>query len=82
MYCPQNVKNGNYILLRIPENKGGPGNPSAPIDFNAFALPTSGLDLACVVPNFSGIPAVTANPHKPYSNVFNSEISMGKLGQP
>ena len=36
MYCPQNVKNGNYILLTIRENKGGPGNPSAPIDFNAF----------------------------------------------
>ena len=33
MYCPQNV---NYILLRIPENKGGPGNPSVPIDVNAF----------------------------------------------
>ena len=36
MYCPQNVKNGNYILLGIPENKGGPGNPSIPIDVNAF----------------------------------------------
>ena len=36
MYCPQNVKNSNYILLRIPENKGGPGNPSTPIDVNAF----------------------------------------------
>ena len=36
VFCPQNVKNGNYILLGIPENKGGRGNPSAPIDVNAF----------------------------------------------
>ena len=34
--CPQNVKNVNYILLRIPENKGGLGNPSASIDVNTF----------------------------------------------
>ena len=27
-----------------------------------FVLPTSGLDLACAVPNFTGIPAVTAQP--------------------
>ena len=31
MYCPQNVKNVNYITLRIPDYKGGPGNPSAPL---------------------------------------------------
>ena len=27
-----------------------------------FVLPTSCLDLACAVPNFTGIPAVTAQP--------------------
>ena len=31
MYGPQ-----HYFLLRIPDNKGRPGNPSAPIDVNAF----------------------------------------------
>ena len=31
MYSPQ-----NYFLLRIPDNKGRGGNPSAAIDVNAF----------------------------------------------
>ena len=31
-----------------------------------FALPTPSLDLPCVVPNFTAIPAVTANPHTRY----------------
>ena len=33
---PQKVCDGNYFLLRIPDDKGGPGNPSAPIDVNPF----------------------------------------------
>ena len=36
MYGPQKVSVGNYYLLRIPDDEGGPGNPSAPIDVNAF----------------------------------------------
>ena len=36
MYDTQKVSSGNHFLLRIPNDKGGPGNPSAPIDFNAF----------------------------------------------
>ena len=36
MYGPQKVSVGNKYLLRIPDDKGGPGNPSAPIDVNAF----------------------------------------------
>ena len=31
-----------------------------------FAPPTAGLDLPCAVPNFTAIPAVTANPHTRY----------------
>ena len=33
-----------------------------------FAPPTAGLDLPCVVPNFTAIPAVTANPHTRYNH--------------
>ena len=36
MFRSQKVCRGDNILLRFPENKGGPGNPSAPIDVNAF----------------------------------------------
>ena len=36
MYGPQNVTIDNYLLLRIPDDKGGPGNPYAPIGINAF----------------------------------------------
>ena len=31
-----------------------------------FAPPTSHTDVPCAVPNFTGIPAVTANPHPRY----------------
>ena len=33
---PENSSVGSYFLLRIPDHKGGPGNPSAPIGINAF----------------------------------------------
>ena len=36
MFRPQNVNVGSYFLQRIPDDKGGPGNPSASIDVNAF----------------------------------------------
>ena len=36
MYGPQKVTIGSYFVLRIPSDKGGPGNPSAPIGINAF----------------------------------------------
>ena len=42
-----------YFLLRIPDEEGGPGNPSAPIASMGNPLPTSGLDLPCAVPNFT-----------------------------
>ena len=34
MFWPQDVRIGSYFMLRIPDHKGGPGNPSAPIGFN------------------------------------------------
>ena len=61
MFRPQNVNVGSYFLQRIPDDKGGPGNPSAPIDVNAFRT-TSGFHLPCAVPNFTGIPVVIAQP--------------------
>ena len=36
MYGPQKVTIGSYFVLRIPYDKGGPGNSSAPIGINAF----------------------------------------------
>ena len=36
MFWPKNVNVGSYFLQRIPDDKGGPRNPSAPIDVNAF----------------------------------------------
>ena len=35
--CVLVSKRGENILLRFPENKGGLGNPSAPIHVNAFS---------------------------------------------
>ena len=61
-----------------------------------FALPTAGLDLLCAVPNFTAIPAVTANPHSRYrwgyspkmikllnqiNQVFKDPIKMAKSCQ-
>ena len=36
MFWSQKVCRGDNILIRFPENTGGPGNPSAPIQVNAF----------------------------------------------
>ena len=36
LFWLQNVSNDSFFLLRIHDDKGGPGNPSAPIDVNAF----------------------------------------------
>ena len=36
LYDPQKVSISNHFWLRIPDHKGGPGNPSAPIAINAF----------------------------------------------
>ena len=36
MFWSQKVGRGDNILLRFTENAGGPRNPSAPIDVNAF----------------------------------------------
>ena len=36
VYWSQKVSLGNYFFLRLPDDKGRPGNPSAPIDVNAF----------------------------------------------
>ena len=46
-------------LYRIREDR-----ETAPLPYISmhFALPTSGLDLACAVPNFTGIPVVIAQP--------------------
>ena len=34
MFWPQKVCRIDHFLLRIPDDMGGPGNPSAPIGFN------------------------------------------------
>ena len=34
MFWSQKVSKDDHFLLRIPEDKGGPGNPYAPIGFN------------------------------------------------
>ena len=36
MFWSQKVCRGDNILLRFHENKGGPGNPFAPIHVNTF----------------------------------------------
>ena len=36
MFWSQKYGRGDDFWLRIPDDKGGPGNPSAPIDVNAF----------------------------------------------
>ena len=36
MFWSQKVGRGDNILLGFTENAGGPRNPSAPIDVNAF----------------------------------------------
>ena len=36
MFRSQKYGRGDAFWLRIPDDKGGPGNPSAPIDVNAF----------------------------------------------
>ena len=46
-------------IPKICENRETPFLPLAPM---RFVLPTSGLDLPCAVPNFTGIPAVMAQP--------------------
>ena len=34
VYDPQKVSSDSYFLLRTPDHKGEPGNPSAPTGFN------------------------------------------------
>ena len=34
LFWAQKISIGTYILVRITNHKGGPGNPSAPIGFN------------------------------------------------
>ena len=53
MFRPQKVKEHKYFLLRIPNDNGGPGNPSAPIDVNA--LRTTNFRSSCAVWHFTGI---------------------------
>ena len=54
MFWSQNVITGSYFMLISTDNKQGPGNPSAPIGFNAFRTTNFGS----WVPNFTGIAAV------------------------
>ena len=52
------------IILCSDLLKTGQGRetPSLPYTSMHFALPTSGLNLPCAVPNFTGIPVVIAQP--------------------
>ena len=48
LYVTQKVSSGNYFLLRIPDGKEGPGNPSASM------LPQASMG------SFTGIPVMIA----------------------
>ena len=55
------------IFLDLPKIREGRKTALLPYTLMHFVLPTSGLDVPCAVPKFTGIPAVTANPHTQYS---------------
>ena len=65
MYRPQKVDKGDNFLLRCTENLGDWGNPLSAIGTNAFRTTNQVTDLPCAMPNFTGIPAVTAKPASP-----------------
>ena len=61
----------------FPKIWEGRETPPLPYTLMHFVLPTSGLDLPCAVPNFTGIPAVTANPHTQYTGDAGCAITTG-----
>ena len=54
LFWPQKISFGNNIMLRFPEIKGGPGNPCAPIDVNAFRTTNFRSSLAMCGAKFHG----------------------------
>ena len=54
MFWPQIISFRNNIMLRIPADKGGLGNPSAPIDVNMFHTTNFRSSSAMHVAEFHG----------------------------
>ena len=61
MFWSQQYSRGHHFFVRSTEK----------LALMRFVLPTSGLDLACAVPNFTGIPTVTA---QPTSSVYTQSL--------
>ena len=62
-------REGGRVIFRsvVPKVGENGATPFLPYTSMHFALPTSGLDMPCAVPNFTGIPAVIV---QPASSVF------------